>query len=79
MSSSWLLQQCPHFLYILFGWFVRWEVSGHTAAYLRNVASRISSRQRAAFLCSSDLAFSQFFFFNFYVMYPDSSVDIATT
>ena len=33
----------PYVLFILFGWFCRWEVSGRTAAVSWNVASRICS------------------------------------
>ena len=33
----------------MFGWFVRWEVSGHTAAVLWGVASKICIKQHVAF------------------------------
>ena len=48
-----------HVLFILLGWFVRWEASGHTAAVLYNANYRICSKQHVAVLCKSNLAFSQ--------------------
>ena len=57
ISLMLLLQQCSAYLAHL-GWFMRWEVSVHTAAVLEGAASRISSKQHAASLCSSHQAFS---------------------
>ena len=48
-----------HVLFILLGWFLRWEVSGRTAAVLWDATSKICSRQHVASLYSSHLAFSQ--------------------
>ena len=45
-------------LFILLGWFLRWEVSVLTIGVLWGVASRICSKQHAAFLWSSHLVFS---------------------
>ena len=44
--------------YVLFEWFVNWEVSGRTAAVLWGVASRIYSKYLVTFLFSSPLALS---------------------
>ena len=54
MSPSLFFQQYSACL----GWFMRWEISGRTAAVLLGIASRICSKQYTAFLCSSHLAFS---------------------
>ena len=47
-----------HVLFILLEWFVRWDVSGHTADILLGVASRIYSKQHITFLFNSHLTFS---------------------
>ena len=47
-----------NFLLVLFGWFVRWEVNGHTIAVLLGTASGICLKQHVASLCSSHLALS---------------------
>ena len=47
-----------HVLFLLFGWFVRWEANGRTEAIFGGVASWICSRQHVALLCSSHLGFS---------------------
>ena len=46
-----------HVLFILLGWFVRWEVSGCIAAILLSAASKICSKQHIASFCSSHLVF----------------------
>ena len=46
------------FFFALLGWFVRWELSGHTTAFLWVGMSRICSILRTGYLCSSHLAFS---------------------
>ena len=43
-------------LFLLLGWIVRWETSGHTDTVLWGAATRISSKQYAVSLCSSKLA-----------------------
>ena len=48
----------PNVLFVVLKWILRWEVSGHTAAVLWEVASRIYSKQYVAFLRSFCLAFS---------------------
>ena len=65
IMEEWYLWTCScfsskaqHVLIILFGWFIRWEVSGCTAVVLRGVTSRICSTQHAASLYSSHQAFS---------------------
>ena len=45
--SCWFISML---LFILFGCFLRWEVSGYTAAVLWGVASRIYSKQHIEFL-----------------------------
>ena len=45
-------------LFILLGWFERWEAGNCSAAVLRSAASRICSKQYVALLCSSHQAFS---------------------
>ena len=52
MSSSFLFQQYPVCL-VLFGWFVRWEVNGHTAT----VFAEEAVFHDVAFWCSSHPAF----------------------
>ena len=47
-----------HVLFILFGCFVRWEISDCIAIVLLSASSRISAKQHAQFLYSSHLAFS---------------------
>ena len=47
-----------HLVFIEPGWFMRWEVSGHTAVVLLNAASRVCLRQPAVSLCSFYAAFS---------------------
>ena len=47
-----------HALFVLFGWFLRWEVSGRISVVLWDVVSRICPIDLVAFLCSSRLAFS---------------------
>ena len=59
----------------MFGFFVRWEVGARTAAVLGNIASRICSRQHAAFLLSSYLAFSPCVCVH--AVHPNSSMDTA--
>ena len=59
MSSSLLLQQSQHVMFILFEWFVRWEASGRTAAILLGASSRICSKQHPASLWSFHISFSQ--------------------
>ena len=54
---SYFSSSAPHILFLLFGWFVRWEVGGRTEATFSGI-SRFRSRQHTAFLCSSHLAFS---------------------
>ena len=53
---------CPYFISMscssYWDGFARWEVSGRTTAVLQGAASRICSKQHAATLCSSHLAFS---------------------
>ena len=48
----------PHVFFVLLGWFLRWEVDGHTVSVLYVAISRICSEQQATFLCDSHLAFS---------------------
>ena len=55
----------PHILFVLLEWFVRWEVSGRTAAVLWFVALRICTKQHAAFLSSSHLFFKNLFIYLF--------------
>ena len=59
MSLSLFSSSALCVLFILLGWFVRRETSECTAGVLWDVSSRICSRQRSAYLCSSHLAFSQ--------------------
>ena len=47
-----------HVLFILFEWFLRWEIGDRTAAVFWNVISRICSREHGTFLWSSHLTFS---------------------
>ena len=49
---SLLLQLCPECLVRLIIWFVRWNVRGHTAAFLWDIDSRICSKKHEAFLYS---------------------------
>ena len=51
---------CSHqyVLFVLLGWFVKWEVNGFTAAVLSGAASRICLKQCASSLCSFYLVFS---------------------
>ena len=49
MRLSFLLQQCLAYLVHL-GWFLRWEVSGHTAAVIWHVSFRICSKQYVSIL-----------------------------
>ena len=56
MLISWSVPGISSF--VLFGWFVRWEVSGCTAAVLWGVTSRICEKQHILFSCSSHPAFS---------------------
>ena len=58
-SCSCFSISAPHVLFVLLEWLVRWEARGRTPLVLWNVTSWICSRQRAVFLCSSLLAFSQ--------------------
>ena len=58
---SYFTSSAQQVLFILLGWFVRWKVSGRTAAVLWSSASRICSKQHTASLCSSHF----FFFFLF--------------
>ena len=51
-------------LLVLHGWFVRWEVSGRTAAILYLAASRICAKQHTASLCTSRQAFFSRYFIN---------------
>ena len=46
--------------FVLLGWFVRWEVSGWTAAVLTGGAFRICSKQHLAFLCNLAFFFQVF-------------------
>ena len=46
-------------MFVLLGWFIRWEVSGCTSVVLWCTASMICSKQYVVFLCNSHLAFSQ--------------------
>ena len=48
----------PYVLSVLFGWFLRLEVGGRTAAALWDLAYRICSVWLVAFLCTSHIAFS---------------------
>ena len=57
-------------LYVLYGWFVQWEVSGHTAG------SRIYWKQDVVSLCISHLFFYRFFWVR--VVQSYSNTDIAT-
>ena len=45
-------------LFILLGWFVKWELSGYITAVLWGAASRIWSEQQTVSLCSSYVTFS---------------------
>ena len=56
---SWFSSSTPHVLFVLFGLFVRWKMSGCTAVVLTVVDIRICSKQHITFLCSSHLAFTQ--------------------
>ena len=56
--SSFNLQKCPSYLFVLLEWFVRREVGGHTAAILSSLASRICFKLHVAFLYSSYPAIS---------------------
>ena len=49
-------------VFILPEWFVKWRLSGRTAAVLWGVSSRICSKQYTAFLCSSHQTFSSWIF-----------------
>ena len=49
----------PQVLFVLLGWFLRWEVNGCTAVVSWGVAARICLISLVGFLCSSHLAFSQ--------------------
>ena len=60
-STSLIIQQGPTYLLHLTLMVSKW--CGYTTAVLRTVASRICSRQNAAFLCSSHVAFYQHVFF----------------
>ena len=42
----------PLVLSVLFGWFLRWKVGGHTAVVFWDATSRICSLSHAAFLCN---------------------------
>ena len=55
MSLSLLLHHAQHILFLLLGWFVRWETSGHIAGTLLGATSRICSKQHIVFLCSTQL------------------------
>ena len=46
-----------HVLFVLLGWFLRWQLRGHTVALLLGITSRICSEQNAAVMCISHLAF----------------------
>ena len=65
----------PHSLFILVGWFWRWEVGVHTTVVLWDVASRICSIQLITFLCSSCLAFFSICFVSIHVVHPYSKTD----
>ena len=52
------ISSVQHVLFFLFGWLMRWVVSGCTAADLLAVASRSCSKQHLAFLHCSHLDFS---------------------
>ena len=67
-----------HVSLILQGWFVRWEVSGRTAAALYGDASRICSKQHIASLCISHLLFLSECFIRVQVVQPYRNTDTAT-
>ena len=68
-----------HVLFVLLGWFVRWEVNADIATFLLVAASRIGSKHHVAFLCSSHLAFSPCFFVRVHMLHPYSSTDTTTS
>ena len=53
--------RAQHFLLVLLGGFVRWEVSRCTAVISRGAISRVCSKQYVPFLFSYHLAFSPYF------------------
>ena len=68
-SANWTIKRYtfwfhPYFsssvqhVFVLLEWFVRWEISGRTAAVLWGAASRICSKQHVTFLCCSHQFFS---------------------
>ena len=57
MSSTLLLQGCSACLFVLHGWFVRWEVSGRTSGIFSGAVSKHCSKQYTALLRSSHVAF----------------------
>ena len=56
-----LFSRASHNVFVLLGWFVRWEAGGCTVAVLWGAASRICWKQQIAFLCSSHLTFFHVF------------------
>ena len=71
-------RSAQHVWVILLGRFMRWEESGCTAALLDGYASRMSSKQYTASLCSSHLVFFFKCFVKVQEVQPYSSTNTTT-
>ena len=76
LFKSYVFSSALHVLFVLLGWFVRWEVGGCTASVLWGVDFRICSRQHIAFLRSSPFSFFSMCFVSVHVIHPYSSMNL---
>ena len=73
--SSLEFSSAQHFFFPILGWFIRWEISGCTAAIMWLALSRICSKQRITFLFCSHLNFFSIYFVRIQEVHLYSSTD----
>ena len=79
LNLSLLLQSAMHILFILFKWFVWWEVSGHTSAFFVGYCFQDLFKTACSILVWFPSSFFSMCFVSIHVVHPYSSMNTATT